>query len=150
MKHTRPSVPSPSSSSSSNTPISSPSHQQQQTTATKAKSAASTSNYSSLMAKSAVTASPNISGGSKKKSKQKAYSDPKMSSEIDASNGSCKLSTTIATTYNTNCDVFGQPIVNKDSSDGISPTIDGRPLPNSCATQMHFPLITTILLLEME
>lgn len=92
-----------------------------------------------------------VPAGSKKKNKQKAYSDPKMSSEMmmqmEASNYPPPLPPRMIGTNNLAFDdstsAFGQVITNKDTGDG-SPTVgDGRPLPNSCATQMHYPLIAT-------
>lgn len=90
------------------------------------------------MAKSAIAPA----SGSKKKNKQKAYSDPKMSSEMMLQMEAASYPPPLPPRTTPTSDVFGQPIVNKDSFDGISP-VDGRPLPNSCSTQMHYPLITT-------
>ena len=161
----------PSSSSSSNTPISSPSHQQKvkvrhqhpvvtadvppplpqrniirkPTTPTSAGNSQVSDLDSSLMA-----AKAQVPGGSKKKNKQKAYSDPKMSSEMmmqmEASNYPPPLPPRQIGCNNFGVDdgsAFGQCITNKDSTDNSPTALDGRPFPNSCATQMHYPLIST-------
>ena len=78
-------------------------------------------------------------GGSKKKTKQKAYSDPKMSSELMMQMETSNIPPPLPPRSSN--DAFGVCVTNKDS-DG-SPTNDGRALPNSCATQLHYPLIAT-------
>lgn len=162
---------SPSSSSSSNTPISSPSHQQKvkvrhqhpvvtadvppplpqrnilrkPLTPTSAGNSQVSDLDSSLMA-----AKAQVPAGNKKKNKQKAYSDPKMSSEMmmqmEASNYPPPLPPRQIGCNNFGVDdgsAFGQAITNKDSTDNSPTAFDGRPFPNSCATQMHYPLIST-------
>lgn len=89
-----------------------------------------------------------VRSGSKKKNKQKAYSDPKMSSEMmmqmEASNLPPPLPPrTPGNSSNLEDGAFGLCVTNKDSFDGSSNGADGRPLPNSCSTQLHYPLITT-------
>lgn len=167
-------IQSPSSSSSSNTPVSSPIHQVTtksnqkssrnqiladssvppplpQRNIPRKSSSGSTSNQisdldASLMAASKVTQSqaPSTSGGSKKKNKQKAYSDPKMSSEMLLQMEAAHFPPPLPPRSiggTPTLDVFS--VMNKDSFDGTTNLVDGRPLPNSCATQMHYPLIAT-------
>lgn len=155
------SPPTPnSSSSSSNTPISSPNHQQkvrvrhQHPTITAdvppplpQRNIPRKNQISDLDASLMKSPSENLrSGGSKKKNKQKAYSDPKMSSEMmmqmEASNLPPPLPprTPGGNPANAEDCVF---VTNKDSSDGSPSGVDGRPLPNSCSTQLHYPLIST-------
>lgn len=84
------------------------------------------------------------SGGAKKKNKQKikAYSDPKMSSEIMLQMECASYPPPLPPRTGLLEDgQFGQIVTNKDTSDGSSN--DGRPLPNSVATQLNYPLITT-------
>lgn len=159
------SPPTPvSSSSSSNTPVSSPNHQKVRTRQAPPpagvdippplpqrniprKNTAQISDLDSSMmaaAKSTPEASRSVI---KKKTKQKAYSDPKMSSEMmmqmETSNIPPPLPPrTSGTPSGFEDSAFGVCVTNKDSSDG-SPSNDGRPLPNSCSTQLHYPLITT-------
>lgn len=157
-----------SSSSSSNTPISSPNHQQknnrtrhQHPTVTAdvppplpqrnipRKNSAQVSDLDASMMMAAAKATPEaVRSGSKKKNKQKAYSDPKMSSEMmmqmEASNLPPPLPPrTPGNSSNLEDGAFGLCVTNKDSFDGSSNGADGRPLPNSCSTQLHYPLITT-------
>lgn len=158
-----------SSSSSSNTPISSPNHQQksrlrhQHPTVTAdvppplpqrnipRKNSAQVSDLDASLMMAAAKATPEaVRSGSKKKNKQKAYSDPKMSSEMmmqmqmEASNLPPPLPPrTPGNSSNLDDGAFGQCVTNKDSFDGSPTGADGRPLPNSCSTQLHYPLITT-------
>lgn len=90
------------------------------------------------------------SAGNKKKNKQKAYSDPKMSSEMmmqmETSNLPPPLPPRSSNAMGGNFEdggAFGLCVTNKDSADGATNGTEGRPLPNSCATQLHYPLITT-------
>lgn len=91
------------------------------------------------------------SGGAKKKNKTKikAFSDPKMSSEL-------MLEMECKTSYYPSVNgppplppranlfedsQFAQIVTNKDILDGSD--LDGRPLPNSIATQLNYPVIAT-------
>lgn len=162
----------PSSSSSSNTPISSPSHQQKvktrhqhpvvtadvppplpqrniprKSTPTGGAPLSQVSDLDASLMAASSKAQP--AAGNKKKNKQKAYSDPKMSSEMmmqmETSNFPPPLPPRFSGGNGLGIDdsAFGQVITNKDSADNSPTTVDGRPLPNSCATQMHYPLIST-------
>ncbi|XP_070505008.1 rho guanine nucleotide exchange factor 12-like isoform X1 [Chironomus tepperi] len=158
----------PSSSSSSNTPISSPSHQQKvkvrhqhpvvtadvppplpQRNIQRKPTTPTTAQVSDLDS-SLMAAKAQVPVANKKKNKQKAYSDPKMSSEMmmqmEASNYPPPLPPRQIGCNNFGVDdgsAFGQVITNKDSTDNSPTALDGRPFPNSCATQMHYPLIST-------
>lgn len=80
----------------------------------------------------------------KKKNKQKikAYSDPKMSSEIMLQMECASYPPPLPPRSGIFDDgVFGLVVTNKDCSDGAG--TDGRPLPNSVATQLNYPLIST-------
>lgn len=79
----------------------------------------------------------------KKNSKQKikAYSDPKMSSEIMLQMECASYPPPLPPRSGLFEDgVFGQVVTNKDILDG---TNDGRALPNSVATQLNYPVIAT-------
>lgn len=86
-----------------------------------------------------------VSGGVvKKKNKQKikAYSDPKMSSEIMLQMECASYPPPLPPRGGLFDDgVFGQIVTNKDIMDGNGN--DGRALPNSVATQLNYPLIAT-------
>lgn len=85
-----------------------------------------------------------VGGGAKKKSKQKikAYSDPKMSSEIMLQMECASYQPPPLPPRSLFEDgVFGQVVTNKDILDGSG--ADGRPLPNSVATQLNYPVIAT-------
>lgn len=163
-----PAASTPNSSSSSSTPISSPSHQQkvrvrhQHPTVTAdvppplpqrnaprkslPTSPTATPQISdldaSLMSAAGLTPAP-FGSGAKKKNKQKikAYSDPKMSSEImvQVERGNYPPPLPPRTGLFEDGQ-FGQIVTNKDILDG---SIDGRPLPNSVATQLNYPVIAT-------
>lgn len=81
----------------------------------------------------------------KKNSKQKikAYSDPKMSSEIMLQMECASYPPPLPprTGLFEDGGVFGLVVTNKDILDGSNG--DGRPLPNSVATQLNYPLIST-------
>lgn len=166
-----PSTTTPNSSSSSSTPISSPNHQQkvrvrhqhptvtadvppplpQRNTPRKSLPTSPTatplvSDLDASLMSAGLVAVPFGSGvsGSKKKNKQKikAYSDPKMSSEIMLQMECASYPPPLPPRGSLFEDgVFGQVVTNKDILDGSG--IDGRPLPNSVATQLNYPLITT-------
>lgn len=168
-----PPVATPNSSSSSSTPISSPNHQQkvrvrhqhptitadvppplpQRNTPRKSLPTSPTANPqvsdldASLMSSSGLAAAPfgsGIAAGGKKKNKQKikAYSDPKMSSEIMLQMECASYPPPLPPRGSLFEDgVFCQVVTNKDILDGTG--TDGRPLPNSVATQLNYPLITT-------
>lgn len=161
----------PNSSSSSSTPISSPNHQKvrvrhQHPTVTAdvppplpqrnaprkslPTSPTATPQISdldaSMMSAAGMTPTPFGSGAVKKKnSKQKikAYSDPKMSSEImlQMECASYPPPPLPPRTGLFEDGVFGQVVTNKDILDGSG--IDGRALPNSVATQLNYPVIAT-------
>lgn len=83
-------------------------------------------------------------GGAKKKNKTKikAYSDPKMSSEIMLQMECANYPPPLPPRTNLFEDSqFGQIVTNKDILDGSG--LDGRPLPNSVATQLNYPVIAT-------
>lgn len=83
-------------------------------------------------------------GGAKKKNKQKikAYSDPKMSSEIMLQMECASYQPPPLPPRPLFEDgAFGQVVTNKDNSDGSGG--DGRALPNSISTQLNYPVITT-------
>lgn len=93
----------------------------------------------------AMSSGSSAGGGNvKKKNKQKikAYSDPKMSSEImlqmECANYPPPLPPRSALFDE---GAFGQVVTNKDILDGS--LNDGRALPNSVATQLNYPLIST-------
>jgi hypothetical protein len=155
-----------SSSSSSSTPIPSPSHQKSRVRNSKENndnppplpqrnaprkslptSPISTSQISDLDSSMAPfgsgLASGNGSGAKKKnKNKIKANSDPKMSSELMLQMEASQYPPPLPPRTNFQDDgVFGQIVTNKDSMDGL--TSDGRALPNSLATQLNYPLIST-------
>lgn len=105
----------------------------------------------SLMAAVAAGGSPStahVPAGAKKKHKTKikAWSDPKMSSQMmlqmEVASYPPPLPPRTGLILDDGNGAFGQVISNKDSADG-SPSNDGRPLPNSCSTQLQYPLITT-------
>lgn len=82
--------------------------------------------------------------GAKKKNKQKikAYSDPKMSSEIMLQMECAPYPPPLPPRQGLFEDgAFGQVVTNKDILDGSG--IDGRALPNSVGTQLNYPLIAT-------
>lgn len=166
-----PAAATPNSSSSSSTPISSPNHQQKvrvrhhhptvtadvppplpQRNAPRKSLPTSPTNTpqisdldASLMSASAgLTPTPFGSGAVKKKNKQKikAYSDPKMSSEIMLQMECASYPPPLPPRGGLFEDgVFGQVVTNKDILDGSG--VDGRALPNSVATQLNYPLIST-------
>lgn len=166
-----PPVATPNSSSSSSTPISSPSHQQkirvrhqhpavsadvppplpQRNTPRKSLPTSPTatplvSDLDASLMSAGVVAPPFGSGisGSKKKNKQKikAYSDPKMSSEIMLQMECASYPPPLPPRGSLFEDgVFCQVVTNKDILDGTG--VEGRPLPNSVATQLNYPVITT-------
>lgn len=166
-----PPVATPNSSSSSSTPISSPNHQQkvrvrhqhptvmadvppplpQRNTPRKSLPTSPTvtplvSDLDASLMSAGFAAAPFGSGvsGAKKKNKQKikAYSDPKMSSEIMLQMECASYPPPLPPRGSLFEDgVFGQVVTNKDILDGTG--IDGRPLPNSVATQLNYPVITT-------
>lgn len=76
------------------------------------------------------------------KPKAKAYSDPKMSSEMmlqmECSNYPPPLPPRTGIFEES---AFGQVVTNKDSMDGNGS--EGRALPNSVATQLNYPVIAT-------
>lgn len=83
-------------------------------------------------------------GGAKKKNKTKikAYSDPKMSSEIMLQMECANYPPPLPPRTNLfDESQFGQIVTNKDILDGSG--LDGRPLPNSVATQLNYPVIAT-------
>lgn len=98
---------------------------------------------SMMTASGGMPASSNI-GGAKRKSKTnrvKANSDPKMSSDLMLQMESSQYPPPLPPRTNFHEDgVFGQFVTNKDSNDTHG---DGRSLPNSLATQMNFPVIST-------
>lgn len=98
---------------------------------------------SMMTASGGIPASSNI-GGAKRKSKTnrvKANSDPKMSSDLMLQMESSQYPPPLPPRTNFHEDgVFGQFVTNKDSNDTHG---DGRSLPNSLATQMNFPVIST-------
>lgn len=161
----------PNSSSSSSTPISSPNHQKvrirhQHPTVTAdvppplpqrnapRKSLPTSPTLTpqisdldaSLMSAAGMTPAPFGSGAGavkKKNSKQKikAYSDPKMSSEIMLQMECASYPPPLPPRSGLFEDgVFGQVVTNKDILDGSN---DGRALPNSVATQLNYPVIAT-------
>lgn len=81
----------------------------------------------------------------KKNSKQKikAYSDPKMSSEIMLQMECASYPPPLPprTGLFEDGGVFGQVVTNKDILDGIGN--ESRALPNSVATQLNYPVIAT-------
>lgn len=83
-------------------------------------------------------------GGAKRKNKNnriKANSDPKMSSDLMLQMESSQYPPPLPPRTNFHEDgVFGQFVTNKDSNDTHG---DGRSLPNSLATQMNYPVIST-------
>lgn len=86
-----------------------------------------------------------VAGGAKKKSKQKikAYSDPKMSSEIMLQMECASYQPPpLPPRHLFEDNAFGQVVTNKDIQDG-SGSSDGRALPNSVATQLNYPVIAT-------
>lgn len=100
----------------------------------------------SLMSASNVAAAISSPSGGvmKKKSKQKikAYSDPKMSSEIMLQMECANYPPPLPPRGGQFDEgVFGQVVTNKDILDGS--LCDGRALPNSVATQLNYPLIST-------
>lgn len=166
-----PTVATPTSSSSSSTPISSPNHQQkvrvrhQHPTVTAdvppplpqrnaprkslPTSPTATPQISdldaSLMSGGVAPFGSGISGVKKKnnsKPKIKAYSDPKMSSEIMLQMECASYPPPLPPRSGLFEDsVFGQVVTNKDILDGTG--VDGRALPNSVATQLNYPVIAT-------
>lgn len=168
-----PTATTPNSSSSSSTPISSPNHQQkvrvrhqhptvtadvppplpQRNAPRKSLPTSPSATPSSTPLVSDLDASlmsagnaavPFGAGGVKKKNKTKikAYSDPKMSSEIMLQMECANYPPPLPPRQGLFEDgVFGQVVTNKDILDGSGN--DGRPLPNSVATQLQYPLITT-------
>lgn len=86
---------------------------------------------------------PGNMGGAKRKNKNKikANSDPKMSSDLMLQMESSQYPPPLPprTTFPED-GVFGQFVTNKDLNDTHG---DGRSLPNSLATQMNYPLIST-------
>jgi hypothetical protein len=166
-----PTPSTPNSSSSSSTPISSPNHQKvrvrhQHPTVTAdvppplpqrnapRKSLPTSPNATpqisdldaSLMNAAGMNPAPFGSGAGavKKKNskpKAKAYSDPKMSSEMMLQMECASYPPPLPPrTGIFEESAFGQVVTNKDSMDG---TGDGRALPNSVATQLNYPVIAT-------
>lgn len=85
-----------------------------------------------------------IGGAVKKKNKQKikAYSDPKMSSEIMLQMECANYPPPLPPRSGLFDEgAFGLVVTNKDILDGS--LNDGRALPNSVATQLNYPLIAT-------
>lgn len=99
----------------------------------------------SLMSAAAMNPSFSGSGAVKKKNskpKAKAYSDPKMSSEMMLQMECASYPPPLPPRTGMFEDgVFGQAVTNKDLMDGSNG--DGRPLPNSVATQLNYPVIAT-------
>jgi hypothetical protein len=168
-----PTASTPNSSSSSSTPISSPNHQQKvrvrhqhptvtadvppplpqrnaprkslpTSPSTTPSSTPLVSDLDASLMSAGNIAIPFGAGGVKKKNKTKikAYSDPKMSSEIMLQMECANYPPPLPPRQGLFEDgVFGQIVSNKDILDGSAN--DGRPLPNSVATQLQYPLITT-------
>lgn len=153
-----------SSSSSSSTPAPSPSHQKsrvrnstnnstdnppplpQRNAPRKSlpTSPIATSQVSDLDSSMAPFGSGAGGAGAKKKNKSKikANSDPKMSSELMLQMEASQYPPPLPPRTNFQEDgVFGQIVTNKDPMDGLGN--DGRALPNSLATQLNYPLIST-------
>lgn len=164
-----PAVTTPNSSSSSSTPISSPNHQQKvrvrhqhptvtadvppplpqrnaprKSLPTSPTATPQVSDLDASLMSAGLSVTPFGAGGAKKKNKTKikAYSDPKMSSEIMLQMECANYPPPLPPRQGLFEDsVFGQVVTNKDILDGTG--ADGRPLPNSVATQLQYPLITT-------
>lgn len=162
-------VATPNSSSSSSTPVSSPNHQQKvrvrhhhptvtadvppplpQRNAPRKSLPTSPTNTPQVSDLDASLMSAGLtptfgSGAVKKKNKQKikAYSDPKMSSEIMLQMECASYPPPLPPRGGLFEDggAFGQIVTNKDILDGSG--MDGRALPNSVATQLNYPLIST-------
>ena len=163
----------PNSSSSSSTPISSPNHQKvrirhhhptvtadvppplpQRNAPRKSLPASPTlvpqisdldASMMSAVA-SGLTPTPFNAGAVKKKNQKqkiKAYSDPKMSSEMMLQMECASYPPPLPprTGLFEDSGVFGLVVNNKDILDGSGN--DGRPLPNSIATQLNYPVIST-------
>lgn len=78
----------------------------------------------------------------KNKTKIKAYSDPKMSSEIMLQMECANYPPPLPPRQNLfDESQLGVVVTNKDISDGSG--LEGRPLPNSVATQLNYPVIAT-------
>jgi hypothetical protein len=98
------------------------------------------------MSAAAMTPTPFGSGAGavkkkNNKTKIKAYSDPKMSSEIMLQMECASYPPPLPPRTGLFEDgVFGQVVTNKDILDG---SVDGRALPNSVATQLNYPVIAT-------
>lgn len=90
----------------------------------------------------ALPSGSNVGGAKRKnKNKIKANSDPKMSSDLMLQMESSQYPPPLPPRTNFPEDgVFGQYVTNKDSNDSHG---DGRSLPNSLATQMNYPVIST-------
>lgn len=167
-----PAASTPNSSSSSNsTPVSSPNHQKvrvrhdhptvtadvppplpqrnapRKSLPTSPTLATQVSDLDASLMSAGASPAPFGSGAGavkKKNSKQKikAYSDPKMSSEIMLQMECSSYPPPLPPRTGLFEDgQFGQIVTNKDMSDGSN--IEGRPLPNSVATQLNYPLIAT-------
>lgn len=101
----------------------------------------------SMMSAAGINMTPFGSGAGavKKKNskpKAKAYSDPKMSSEIMLQMECASYPPPLPPRTGFFEDgIFGQIVTNKDLMDGSGG--DGRPLPNSVATQLNYPVIAT-------
>lgn len=160
-----------SSSSSSSTPISSPNHQKirvrhhhptvtadvppplpqrnapRKSLPTSPTSTPQISDLDASMMSAATASSFAVASGGvvkkKNKPKIKAYSDPKMSSEIMLQMECANYPPPLPprTGIFDDGSVFGQIVTNKDIMDGSG--IDGRALPNSVATQLNYPVIAT-------
>lgn len=166
---TQPATTTPnSSSSSSSTPVSSPNHQKvrvrhqhptitadvppplpqrnapRKSLPTSPTATPQISDLDASLMSASIIAGGSSSAVSKKKSKQKikAYSDPKMSSEIMLQMECANYPPPLPPRGGLFDEgAFGQVVTNKDILDGS--LNDGRALPNSVATQLNYPLIST-------